>query len=71
MGALEDVDVDAEVAWSGPVPLSNSTGASNAARRAARRKVASMADPTSRMQTKLVMARPVSHPSEVVASKIR
>ena len=47
------------------------TGASKAARRAARRKVASMAGPTSRMHTKLVMARPVSQPSEVVASKIR
>jgi hypothetical protein len=30
-----------------------------------------MADPTNRMQTKLVMALPVSQPSDVVASKIR
>jgi hypothetical protein len=52
------------------VPGSNRTGASKAARRDARRKVRNMADPTSRMQTKLVMARPVSQPSEVVASKI-
>ena len=50
---------------------SKTIGASNAARRAARRNVASMAGPTSRMQTKVVMARPVSQPSEVVASKIR
>jgi hypothetical protein len=47
------------------------TGASKAARRDARRKVVSMADPTSRMQTKLVIALPVSQPSDVVASKIR
>jgi hypothetical protein len=39
--------------------------------RAARRKVMSAAGPTSRMHTKLVSARPVSQPSEVVASKSR
>ena len=30
-----------------------------------------MAGPTSTMQTKLVTARPVSHPRDVVASKTR
>ncbi len=43
----------------------------NAARRAARRNAASTAGPTSRMHTKLVIARPVSQPSDVVASKTR
>jgi hypothetical protein len=52
------------------VTESNRAGAPKAARREARRKVRNMADPTSRMQTKLVMARPVSQPNEVVASKI-
>ena len=47
------------------------TGASKAARRDARRNVASMAGPTRMMKMNVVMARPVSNPSEVVASKIR
>ena len=41
----------------------------NVARRAARRKVASAAGPTTRMTTRFVTARPVSQPSDVVASK--
>src|SRR6185437_1661646 len=47
------------------------TGASKAARRAARRKMASMAGPTRRMRTKLVTARPVSQPRDVVPSNTR
>ena len=49
----------------------NATGAWNLARRAARRNVTSAAWPTSRTATKFVTARPVSQPSDVVASYSR
>ena len=49
----------------------NSAGASNEARRAARRSAASTGAPATRRMTALVIARPVSQPSDVVASKSR